>query len=359
MNRTIFTAEDVKNIVENIFNGNMAISRASKGAVKYVNENSEPILMIDEEDGVQTQSDLAEYLNIDFYSWRNRLVESQGKHSLETLENFDAWVESLNFSMNKSYALVEIIDESVTQSQDIDSAEITAKITFIMQTNKIKNLDYYVSKIRNNLMAVPQEIQNSYGNIINAYILMGKLMYDSEPEMLQYGEVVIVSTAVRISYLTEALSYNDTKVEISLDGDDQYDENGAIVGATKYLTMPITKSTWQAIVTSNPVPTANRPDLTGYCASSLSTVKTLSFYDFNKGLTLKFNDLFWSCGAYRVDGKLTTYQEVNIPVFIRVTSNGKSYVFKDMVDNMQKTITNGDFNISSITLRGWGKIQKQ
>lgn len=339
MSRTIFTAEDVKNIVEDIFN-----------------ENSEPILLIDEEDGTQTQSDLAKYLNVQFYNWRNKLVESQGKQG--SISNLDAWVESLNFSMNKAYALVEIIDESVTPSQDIDSAEITAKITFIMQTNKIKNLDYYITKIRNKFMGVPQEIQNSFGDIINAYILMGKLMFDSEPEMLQYGEVIIASTAIRINYLAEAFSYKDTKVEISLDGDDEYDENGNIVGETKYLTMPITKNTWQAIISSNPVPTANRPDLTGYCASSLSTVKTLSFYDFNKDLALKFNDLFWSCGAHRIDGKLTSYKDVNIPVFVKITSNGHSYVFKDMIDNMQKVITNGDFNISSITLKGWGKLKK-
>ena len=47
---------------------------------------------------------------------------------------------------------------------------------------------------------------------------------------------------------------------------------------------------------------------------------------------------------------------LNIPVYIRIKSNKHTYVFKDMVDQMQKVITNNDFNISSITLKGWGKI---
>ena len=46
--------------------------------------------------------------------------------------------------------------------------------------------------------------------------------------------------------------------------------------------MPIIKQTWQNIFASTAVPTSQRPDLTGFLATSLSTVKTLSFYDFNK-----------------------------------------------------------------------------
>ena len=213
-----------------------------------------------------------------------------------------------------------------------------------------------MAKIRNAYLGNPQEIQNSFGDIVKAYITLGTLLYDEEPDTIQLGECIIASCNFRISYLTDALSYNDTKIEISLDGDDTYNGNGEIVGETKYLTMPLTKMTWQNIFTSTPLPTAERPDLTGFVATSLSNVKTLTFYDFNKQLSMKFNDLFWKCGCYRYDGTLTTVQDVNIPVYIRIKSNGHTYVFKDMVDQMQKVITNNDFNISSITLKGWGKI---
>ena len=88
----------------------------------------------------------------------------------------------------------------------------------------------------------------------------------------------------------------------------------------------------------------------------MSNVKTLTFYDFNKELSMKFNDLFWRCSCYRYDGVISSQQNVNIPVYIKITSNGHTYVFKDMIDQMEKTITNNDFNISSITLKGWGKV---
>lgn len=357
--RTIFTIEDVKNIINNIFNGNLWEHKYSNGEIAYNNPNSEKILLIDEDNGTQTEKDIAEYLNIKFYNWKQRLVE-KANDELESapLSVFEDWVQSLNFSMNESYALVERIDEEVTASQDIDSATYMGKITFLIQTDKIKNLDYYITKVRNKFLGVPQEIQNSYGDIVKAFIMIGALTYDQEPFTMQLGECVIVSLNFRISYLANALTYSDTEIQISLNGDDTYDVDGNIVGETKYLTMPITRSTFQNIFVSNPLPTTERPDLTGFVATSLSTAKTFSFFDYiNKELTMQFNDLFWSCSAHRINGKLTQVKDVNIPVFIRIKSNGNTYVYKDMIDNMQKNLTNNDFNISSITTKGWGKIQ--
>ena len=355
--RTNFTIEDVKNIVDNIFNGNLWQSRVSNGGIEYKNPNSEKILLIDEENGQSTEKDLAEYLNIKFYNWKQRLVEKGSNDELPPLSVFEDWVQSLNFSMNEAYALVERIDEEVTASQDIDSATYMGKITFLIQTDKIKNLDYYITKIRNQFLGVPQEIQNSYGDIVKAFIMIGALTYDQEPFTMQLGECVITTLNFRISYLNDALTFSDTEIEISLNGDDEYNENGEIVGETKYLKMPITKATFQNIFASNPLPTSNRPDQSGFVATSLSTAKTFSFFDFNKELSLQFNDLFWSCSAYRINGVITLPKDVNIPVFIRIKSNGKTYVFKDMIDNMQKNLTNNDFNISSITVKGWGKIE--
>lgn len=356
--KTIFSAEDVKNVIDVIFNGNLNQYRKSKGSIPYNNPNSEKILLIDEDDGTQQEKDLAEYLNIKFYNWKERLVAKRDDDVVQDQQFsvFEDWVQSLNFSMNETYALVEKIDEEVTASQDIDSGTIIGRITFLIQADKVKNLDYYVSKIRNAFLGVPQDIQNSFGDIIKAYIMLGSLTYDQEPFMSQLGETLIVSSNFRISYLANALTWTDTEIEISLNGDDTYDDNGNIVGESKYLKMPITKASFQNIFTSNALPTSARPDLTGFVASSISTAKTFTFFDFNKELTMQFNDLFWSCSAYIINGMFSAVKDVNIPVFIRVKSNGKSYVYKDMIDNMQKSLTNNDFNISSITTKGWGKI---
>ena len=332
--RTNFSTEDIRNFIDTIFNGNLRISRASKGSITYENPNSEQIVQKDPVDGSKRNGDLAEYLNVNFYTWKERL------------ESKVDWVQSMNTSMDEVYALVEKIDEEVTPSQDIDNATIIGKVTFFIQANKIKNLDYYVSKIRNKYLGVPEDIQNSYGQIIKAFFMFGALYYEQEPTMTQIGEVVQVVSNFRISYLANAQTWNDTKIEISLEGDVD----------SKYLEMPITKASFQDIFTSNALPTMSRPDQTGFVASSLSSAKTFTFFDFNKELTKKFNELFWSCSAYKIDGVVTDVRDVNIPVFIRITNNGKTYIYKDMIDNMQKSMTNNDFNICSITTKTWGKI---
>lgn len=360
--RTIFTSEDIKNIVENIFNGNLHDLRLSKGSISYENENSEKIYLVDEDDGTRTEKDLAEYLNIYFYNWKQRIVSEENNSELSV---FDSFIQSLNNSFDKSYGLVEITDEEVVASQDIDSSTINGKITFLIQTNKVNNLEYYVNKIRNKYLGVAQDIQNSYGDIIKSYVLIGALMYDEEPITLQIGECIICSLNFRISYLGDAQSYNDTQIQISLDGDDLYDTEGNIVDAqgnpteSKYLTMPLTKTTWQNIFTMSAVTTALRPDQTGFISTALSMTKTLSFYDYNKELTNRFNELFWSLGAYRIDGQFQDVKDINIPVYLKVINKGHTYVYKDVIEQSEKVLTNSDFNICSLTLRGWGKVERE
>ena len=351
--RTVFTSEDIRNLIDHIFNGNLWASKYSKGQIAYENENSEEILMIDDIDGTRTNGDLATYLNIKFYNWKERLVE-KGSETNENYSIFDDWVQSLNLSMNESYALVEKTDEEVVASQDIDSATLSGKVTFLIQTNKIKNLDYYITKIRNKFLGNPQEIQNSYGEKIKAFIMIGGLTYDEEPFTIQIGECIKCSFNYSISYLNNAGVYSDYKFELSLDGDDTYN-NGEIVGETKYKTIPLTKITWQNLFGTSAVTKIKRPDLTGNIATSLSTIKTFTFFDFDKELSLALDELFWGLPALKINGVETQTKNINIPVFIRVTTNGKFYIYKDVIDQMEKVITNNDFTICSITLKGMGK----
>lgn len=360
--RTNFTSEDLKILVDTVFNGNLWLYKASNGNIEYENPNSEKILLINENTGSKEEKDLAEYLNVKFYNWKHRVEERQDYGREQPLSVLESWVESLNFSLNETYALVEKVDTEDVESQDIDGATITGKITFLVQADKLVNLDYYVTKIRNFYLGSPQEIQNSFGKILKAYFNIGALNYEQEPFITQLGESVIVSLNFQVNYINDALTYSDNKVEISLDGDDLYDNEGNIVDlegnptTTKYLPLPITNATFQNIFTTDAVPTNKRPDLTGYVASSISSVKTLTFYDFNKELTMRFDDIFWEKSAYRINGKLTEVKDVNIPVYIKIIRGDKTYIYKDVIEKMEKVVTNNDFNISSISTRGWGKV---
>ena len=124
--RTTFTNEDVRNLIDKIFNGNLWSHKLK--AQPYDNPNSENLLLIDNDTGEKKEVDIAEYLNIKFYTWKNRLVEKGDGLDENPLSPLETWVSSLNFSMNEAYALVETIDEEVVASQDIDSATKTCKI---------------------------------------------------------------------------------------------------------------------------------------------------------------------------------------------------------------------------------------
>ena len=147
--RTILTSEDIKNIVENVFNGNLRESERDS-SISYSNPNSEDIVLVDEDGQEQEKVDIAKYLNVYFYNWKKRVVDTDDKYYGENqYSEFNSWVESLNLSLNQAYALVEVVDEEAVVSQDIDSSTKVGRVTFIMQTNKIKNLEYYVEKVRN------------------------------------------------------------------------------------------------------------------------------------------------------------------------------------------------------------------
>jgi hypothetical protein len=349
--RTILTTEDVKNIIENIFNGNL--KRVDSGET-YSNPNSEPIYIKNEDTGETTTSDLAKYLNITFYNWKHRLIEEQDKFS-----TLDDWINSISFSMDKTYCLCELTNADATASQDIDNSTLYANLTFLVNTNKAKNIDYYVNKIRNSYLGKMQTIQNEFGNKISAFIDIGIPMYEEEPmQTTSSGECLVFTCKVVIDYLIDAYTYENTKVSISFTGDDTYDSNGNITNTTKFLQMPLSRETWQKIFVGTPLPVEQRADLTGYCMNSLSSSTTLSFYDINQELNNYINDLFWSLGSYRIDGLLTAQQDVNVPVYIRVESNNHSYVYKFVLEKLEKVIVNNSFNICSITLRTWGKIIK-
>ena len=245
--RTILTSEDVKNIVVDLFN-----------------ENNEEIIIRNADTGEQTTNDLVAYLNIEFYNWKQRVVEVSNTQ----LENFDDFAESMLKSMNRAFALIELVDEEVVVSQDIDSATKMGKITFFIQADKVKNLEYYIQKLRMAYLGNPQEMINAEGNRMKLYYLFGTLIYDTEPIMTQVGEVIECSCNFNIGFLNYADTYGDYTISLSLDN-------------TNFYVIPITKATAQAIFTATSVPTQTRPDLTGVLVNTISSVKTLSFFDYD------------------------------------------------------------------------------
>ena len=332
MKRSVFTNNDIKNIICNCFA-----------------DNSEQILLVDE-NGKQTKKDLAEYLNIEFYVWKNRVVTVDGQDV-----GVDAWLNSLNYSMDKSFALIETTNCEVVASEDIDSATVTGRITFLVQSNKVSNLDYFVMKTRNAFLGKKQVLQNSFGNKLNAYVNIGVLLYDDEPETVQVGETIQVSLNFTINYLTEAVSYNDLEVSLSLDVE--------LATATFHI-LPYIKATYQNIFQGQALTSQITPNRIGIVNTGVSQANTIAFYGFNDSpIALALTERFFEIGAYAIKDlgasspsfEIQGSQEVNFPVWLKIKYKGKEYVYKDAISNMEIVISNSDFAIMSITLKGGAK----
>lgn len=348
--KTIFTLEDIKNIIEIIFNGNLK-AHPLESDTAYKNKNSETIEIINESTGSKTYTDLARYLNISFYTWRNRIVETDNKAYKSTpLTSFDEWIESLNDIMRRTYGLVEFVNESVTASEDIDFGVKTAQVTFLVQVDKIKNLEYYVNKIKRNYLGNPQSVLDANGDNVQCYFLFGSLVYGDEPMRTQFGECITATMNLKMCYLSNAYTYSNTRFELSIDG-------------TNYYTVPITKITLQKVFVTKAQPIQSRLDLTGVLVTSISGSWSLTYYDFNKTLNGLLDDIFWRLTAYSIDGVITTPEEVNIPIWAKVVrdvnldgTENKVYIYKLVITDMVKTLVNNDYTTSTLSLKNYSKL---
>lgn len=319
--RSLFTTDDIKFFLEQIFANE---------------EYNEKIILT--ENGEQKEIGLADYLGIDLYSWKDRVAETDKYTMQET--PLETYIQQLNESVGKIIGLVEYTNNMAVASQDIDSGTLLGRITFLVDSNKIKNLDYFMAKVRNGLLGVSQEIINRNGDTIKAYINLGVLIYEGEPTMIQIGEVITCSANFEIKYLNNSATYNDIKMELSFDN-------------ATYFKLPYIRSTMQRIMTNSPLARQTRPDITGFRNSSISNTQTISFYDFNDNEFLTtLNDLFWTYGAIIKNNAETIVNDLNKPIYIKIETNNNTYIYKNIIDNIQKDILNNDFVVTSITLKG-------
>lgn len=318
--RTILTAEDLKRLLAAAFK-----------------ENTEQISLTDE-DGDTTVVDLCDYLNVQFYTWKNRLENATGD------DNFDSWVESITLSMNKAFALVSLTDSDIMPSTNIDFNTVMGEVKFIIQASKAPLLEYLCAKVRANTAGVPIEFINSNGETRVGFINSGILLYDEEPQMSQYGEVVVCTINVSFGILSDAATYEDERVELSLDG-------------TNFSPLVYTKYTFKLASQTNPVATVERPDLTGQVVSSLFVAVALTFYDYKDTLVNALNSVVMGACAARIGDDAKEVGDVNIPIYLKITSKGVVYEYKTVLTAYDKGVTNGEYTICSMTLALWGKGQ--
>ena len=325
--RAFFSNEDMANLIQDIYK-----------------DNTISVTLIDEDTREETESDMVSYLNVKFYTWWEHL-QTAAEDLIDAGSNVrESWKESMKNKLGSSYALIEQMDEATISSQDIIGATISGRITFMIDANKVKNLEYYLRYLKSKFTGNPITRACFDGSQVVGYLTLGILLYDQQPEVTPVGESIVATLNWKFNYMALAATYNDITFEISLD-------NGL-----NYKQMPIIKYSWQNIFVKESVPTAARVDLAGFLVKAISHSVTISFYDFDKELTQAINSIFWRLNAVKINDTAQTVQVVNIPIYLRVTVGTDKYTYKCVLTDMQKVFSNNEFTISSITLNGWGKV---
>lgn len=311
--------------------------------------NDYNIYIHNEDSGEETTTSIVDYLNVDFYSWRNRVVDIDAEH---TQIPFQSWVESIEDSMNDAYGLVEIQDETTQISADIDNGTIDCKITFMVNSNKIEQLEAYLAHLREIYKGVPQTIVNRYGKSLKALIFVGALIPVDDPALTQIGDTIFCECGFSISYLLDALAYTDETLQVSFDG-------------TNFFDIIVSKDTHQLIFQAQANPKANRPDIAGDIATSATRVETLTFFVFSGSSIMdEIKEIFNKyCAVMVWDNESQEYVEAPIQnirqeIFIKVESgdgdNKKGYIYKNVFTQIEKVRSNSDFTIMSITMKTSG-----
>ena len=241
-------------------------------------------------------------------------------------------------------------DKELTASQNVDAGTIYGRITFLIQAHKADALDYLTAWLSSKYAGRPQTIQDALGNNFNVYMLFGQLLYDEEPDLEQFGEVIQCSCNFSISYMNNVETYHDDMYQISFDGE-------------KYYELPLSDGTQQSIYTGDMLPLQARPDISGRINSNSSNVLSFSFFDFKSDLVKELNKIYYGNAAHSIDGVLVNSpKDVNPVIYVKAKDYANivdnvvpEYVYKMTIDSISKNVTNGTYLATTLILRPYGK----
>lgn len=291
----------------------------------------------------------SEYLDIAFYSYKLDIKD----HNLDDDENgfqfpnLDNLINQNRGNTTKTYGLVELVGENITASVDIDMGSVDAKITFIVDQDKIGVLESFILDIKRSLLGVQQTIITDNENELTAYYDFNSFEYEQEPIQTALGMSIIATLSFNISYMESATTYSSNNIKISLDDIQYYD--------LKYV-----KATQDIIFTSKPNIKQNTPYASGSVITSMGLSETFTFWSYKTDrFVVGLNYLMKNM----IDDTTLTTPLVNVPIYIKEDVNyylndelnTKTIKTKMVVIDYKCVSQNSDFNSITLTLNRYGK----
>lgn len=333
--KTKITTNDIVNILTNI---------VSEQTNKYV-------YITNQYENTTKEILTKDFLDIKFYGYKNDIkdhnlfAESEDGFNFPNLDNF---LNANRGNTTTTYALVELTNEDITPSADIDMGGISTRVTFLIQEDKISILEDFILDLKRQYLGIPQTIISANEEELTAYFLFSGIEYEQEPIQTALGMSIVATMTFDLSYMQSANNYQSNNIKISLDDINYYD--------LKYL-----KATQDFIFTPKSNIKQNTPYASGSIVTSLSYSQTFTFWSY------KYDTFIVALNYYiknMIDDETLTIPQVNIPVYVKEDVNyylndelqTKTIKTKMVVINYKVVSQNSDFNSLTLTLNRYGKV---
>ncbi len=316
----------------------------------FEDENNDfSITAEDENEEITSAPSIVDYLNIEFYSYKKDLRTGDYLDVYDT-DSINNWVKSLNVSMNKGFASVELTNNTPMTAYDLDGGTVNGKVSIIIQTDRVANLDFYITWLRNKYVGQFEDIISN-GTTYTSHIVIGVLDV-SEVYQCALGQCITATFDISISYLEKADTYQDENIEFSFDN-------------TTYYSVPISRLTKSIVFTGKTETRQNTPTTAGTVNSSVSSVYDLTYWLLNSNTFIKDLDYDMekeACYSYQrttpsvEDPYAHTEGGVaNFIIWVRTkkkNGSGVEYTFtyKTIITSYTKQYVNNDMTVVSLKL---------
>lgn len=272
---------------------------------------------------------IMDVLNIEFYTFKQRL------HSAED------YIASINTSLNQSYCLCSLENIERKYSKDIDNVTVYGKLTFWLQSSKIKLLESFIEECDRLLcgerinFTVDKEKRR-------AAVFFGNVISVSSDVHSEIGESQICEVGFTMVVSPDIIGYDDYTVELT-------------TGSEEYERLPVVSLNIAANMTNKAVPRINAAGSTGMINLSKVRVFNLVFYGFNGKTVNKLSEVLLG----KAGNNQPSESDNNETFYLRLTRNGTQHDYETVISDISSQLENDTgYEVFSLSLAERGKVNE-
>ncbi len=268
---------------------------------------------------------VSEILNVEYYTFKHRPSSTQ-----ETINNILKEKGAVNelAALSCAFGLLSIETIERLFSKDVDMVVLQASLSYYIQTDKIKLLEYLIEDA--NIATSGLRIPVQFGSETRkAVIFFDRPLISDIQTAAPFGETAVVDIDVAIMLYPDVASYSDYTVNIG------FTENGEYKSAD----VPLSSFSIANTMTQDPVPGVETRESVGQINLSRATSFVLVFDGYNNTFI-----------NYIAKKALTNERtDNNQPFTLKVTRGDETYTHTVTVKDHQMTV-NADTGNETHTL---------